>query len=282
MAIFRSSLLFAALLQAPPAAPADTTVALWARARADSTNAGAWIALGRAYLRRPAADTAARRAALDTADLALARATLVAAGPGVDSARTFRLFAWGERALLAYRRGGADSAADVWRRLPDDAGLPAELQELGENLLRACPERGLLVTAGNTDTHAAAYLRFARRLRPDLTVLPLAYWGSDAETPLRAAGERRPLCASMALERPPGRRIRWQARPLVWVSGRTRGARDRVPPEDFAFAAMRLALDDASAWAPRALDVYRRAAKQVPALCRALRTFEIREEAGCK
>lgn len=275
-----------ALLQAPPVAPAarDTTVALWERVRADSTDASAWLGLGRAYLRRPrGADTAAARGALDSADLALGRATALAGGEGADSARTFRLFAWGERALLAWRRSGAEAAADVWAHLPEDAGLPPALEELGENLLRACPERGLLVTAGQTDTHAASYLRFVRRLRSDLTVLPLAYWdGQDVEARLRVAGERRPLCASMALERPPGRRIRWQARPLVWVAGRTKGTRDRVPPEDFVFAALRLALDESSSWTPRAVEVYRRAAKQVPALCKGMKSFGIGAEVGCR
>lgn len=295
MAIFRSSLLLAALLQAPPSPPpaaapatqADTTAALWARVRADTTDAGGWLLLGRAYLRRLRdADTATARAALDTADQALVRAAALATGHLADSARTFRLFGWGDRADLAWRRGGADAAADVWAHLPEDARLPPALEELGENLLRACPERGLLVTAGGVDTYAASYLRFVRRLRPDLTVMPLVLWGGEgpvAEANLRAAGERRPLCASMGFEQPPaGRRVRWQARPLVWVAGRTKGTRDRVPPEDFAFAALRLALDDSSSWAAPALVVYRRAVKHVPALCKAMKTFEIVQQVGCR
>lgn len=290
MAIFRSSLLLVALFQAPPAsgapAPAvpDTTVALWARVRSDSADGSAWLSLGRAYLRRlPEPDSAVRRASLDTADLALARAIGLATGAVAESASTLRLFAWGERALLAWHRAGRDAAADVWSKLPDDARLPPALEELGENLLRACPERGLLVTAGDADTYAAWYLRFVRRLRPDLTVMPVSFWPSDSvEAQLRTAGARRPICASMAFERPPARRIHWQARPLVWVAGLTKGTRDRVPPEDFVFAALRLALDDSSSWAPRAVDVYRRAAKNVPALCKGLKTFEIVAEVGCR
>jgi hypothetical protein len=68
----------------------------------------------------------------------------------------------------------------------------------------------------------------------------------------------------------------------VWVAGRTKGTRDRVPPQDFVFAALRLALDDSSSWAPRALDVYRRAAKTVPPLCKAFKTFGIVKEVGCR
>ena len=58
--------------------------------------------------------------------------------------------------------------------------------------------------------------------------------------------------------------------------------RDRVPPEDFAFAALRMALDDSSRWAGPALEVYRRAVKEVPALCRGLKPFRIAAEVGCK
>jgi hypothetical protein len=250
---------------------------------ADSLDGGAWLQLARAYLRRPVVDTAASRAALDTADMALVRAIGLSSGDLADSARTFRVFAWGERALLSWRTGGADAAAAVWGMLPEDAQLPAELEELGENLLRGCPERGLLLTAGDADTYSASYLRFVRRLRPDLTVLPLDYWPADeVERRLRTAGERHPVCASMAFERPPPQGVRWQARPLVWVGGKTRGTRDRVPPEDFAFAALRLAIDDSSSWTAPPLATYRRSAKHTPALCKALRTFEIRSEVGCR
>jgi hypothetical protein len=292
MAIFRSSLVLAALLQAPPppaAAPAvppgDSTAVLWARVRTDSLDGSAWLQLARAYLRRSPAggDTAVSRAALDTADWALARATGLSSGALADSARTFRLFGWGERAVLAWRRGGVDGAAAVWGALPDDARVSPELEELGENLLRACPERGLLITAGDADTYAASYLRFVRGLRSDLTVLPLDVWPpEEVERRLRAAGERQPVCASMAFERAPPRGVRWQARPLVWVGGRLKGTRDRVPPGDFVFAALRLALDESSAWAAPALATYRRAVKHVPALCKSFKTFGIVAEVGCR
>lgn len=292
MAIFRFSLLVAALWQAPPepaptpavAAAPDSTAVLWERVRGDSLDADAWLRLGRAYLRRPVIDTVASRAALDTADAALTRAVALASGDLGASARTFRLFAWGERALLAFRRGGTDAAAATWGMLPEDARVPAELEELGENLLRACPERGLLITAGDADTYAASYLRFVRRLRPDLTVLPLTYWpAADVEKKLRATGERQPVCASMAFERPPPRGVRWQARPMVWVGGKlSKGAHDRVPPEDFVFAALRIAIDDSSAWTAPAVATYRRSAKQIPALCKTLKAFEVAQEVGCK
>src|SRR5438034_10880566 len=48
--------------------------------------------------------------------------------------------------------------------------VPPVLDELGENLLRACPAGGVLLTAGDADFYAAWYMRFARGLRPDLLV----------------------------------------------------------------------------------------------------------------
>jgi hypothetical protein len=141
-----------------------------------------------------------------------------------------------------------------------------------------------------------------RRLRPDLVVVPLYKWMGDGayradvaqglgvaqdadpkgrhERLLVAAGRRRPLCASMAFARPPFGGTRWQGRPLVWVSGRV--GRDRVPPEDFVFAALRVALDESGTWAAPTLELYRRAAAATRPLCRPLKTFGITSEVGCR
>ena len=109
------------------------------------------------------------------------------------------------------------------------------LEELGENLLRACPTWGVLLTAHAADSYAAWYMRFSRGLRPDLLVVPLAAVRSDPVLQARLArdlkpGRRsgsaawlpeivkhRPVCVSMGFDRPPevGSRIRWSARPLV-------------------------------------------------------------------
>jgi hypothetical protein len=297
----------AALTQLAAPRP-DTVAALRARVQADSSDARAWLELGRALrpgaaglLPRDSAGTdAAALAALDSAEAALERAARLDTGAVGDSARALLVFAWGDRALLAWRDGGVDAAGDVWRRLPEDRRLPPVLEELGENLLRACPARGVLWTAGDADTYAAWYLRFARRLRTDVLVLPHAAWHGDTafrrqagralgldgrrddpDAALRRAGERRPLCASMAFERPPGGRgVKWRARPLVWVAGRV--GRDAVPPQDFVFAALRLSLDGTGAWAPPAVAVYRRAAAATPALCRPLLTFELADRVGCR
>src|SRR2546426_2969297 len=83
------------------------------------------------------------------------------------------------------------------------------------------------------------------------------------------------VCVSMAFERPPETRprIRWETRPLVWVAGE--GKSPRVPPRDFVFGALRLALDSSDPWAEPALAAYTRAARATPTLCDAMATFKV-------
>lgn len=295
--------LAALALQAPPADSLRT--GLWARVAVDSTDGAAWFEIGRAYARiasgyhahRAPPDTARTRAVLDTAEHAFTRAGHWSAGSRTaDSALVFRVFVWGEKAYLAWELGGAEAAMAVWQELPEALRLPPVLEELGENLLRACPRRGVLVTADDADTQAAWYMRFVRGLRPDLLILPLGRWRSDSvfrrrvlrdakqrDPALAAFAQRRPLCASMGFDRAPELRprLRWASRPLVWVAGpESKG--DRVPPQDFVFAALRLALDQHETWSPPAVALYRRAADATTALCRPLGTFGLTTEVGCR
>ena len=80
----------------------------------------------------------------------------------------------------------------------------------------------------------------------------------------------------MAFERPPETRprIRWEVRPLVWVAG-PEGKSPRVPPRDFVFGALRVALDANDPWAEPALALYGRAARTTPALCEPMATFKV-------
>jgi hypothetical protein len=319
MATFPSSpLALLVLLQAPapgtpaappaPVAPADSLAVLRERAARDSTDPRGWLSLGRAYLDfgTEAAratggvreDSASARARLDTAEAALERAAALA-GPGGasgvgDSARVWRVAVWAARSRLAWEAHGSAAGPDQWGPLPQDLRIPAVLEELGENLLRACPTRGVLLTAGVADSYAAWYMRFARGLRPDLLVVPLNVWRSDralrarlavdlqlgrraeGDAWLGALSKRRPVCVSMAFERPPEPRprIAWQVRPLVWVAGPTSKS-PRVPPRDFGFAALRLALDAHDPWSDAPLAVYARAVRSTPALCEPLATFRI-------
>src|SRR5260370_25902007 len=116
---------------------------------------------------------------------------------------------------------------------------------------------------------------FARGLRPALLVVPRSGWrweraprarlALDLQLGRRAEGDawlgaltkRRPVCVSMAFERPPEPRpqIAWQVRPLVWVAGPTSQS-PRVPPRDFGFAALRLALHAHDPWSDAPLALY--------------------------
>jgi hypothetical protein len=320
MATFLSSVaLAAALLQAPgspaPGSAPDGIAAARARLAQDSGDGRAWLALGRGYLRafrdaqgRPTPrDSGAPRAVLDAAERALRRAALLLGPPGSsaegDSARVLRVETWRGLARLAVNESGVRIGTDAWGPAPPDLRLSPVLEELGENLLRACPTGGVLVTADDADTPAAWYMRSVRGLRPDLALVPLADWQADAAWRARLAAhwklrpraardgwlaalaQQRPVCVSMAFEQPPQlptrARLQWEPRPLVWVAGPEHDE-DRVPSGDFAFAALRLALDAREAWAHAARAVYTRAARLTPALCETLARFELSgEQVGC-
>jgi hypothetical protein len=299
-------LLVALALQSPSHAADSLRAELWARVTADSTDGLAWLELGRAYLQRGAdyhahkkpvpVDTVRAHATLDTAQLAFDRAARWSAGTRTaDSARVFRVYSYGERAYVDWEAGGAGAATVTWHTLPEGLRLPPVLEELGENLLRACPHQGLLFTAGETDTQAAWYLRFARGLRPDLAIVPMDRWRGDSvlrnrvlrelktrDRSLRALGQTRAVCASMAFERPPEERsVKWNKRPLVWVTGKETKA-DRVPAQDFVFAALRLATDEHETWTPPVVAIYRRAVSNAGGLCKAFETFGLSNEVGCR
>ena len=316
-----SVLALVTLLQAPPppppppVAPTDSLATLRGRATQDSTDAQLWLLMGRAYLglgaeahgatHRSSEDSVWTRAVLDTAEEALTRAAALAGPLGSstvgDSARVLRVGAWAVRSWRGWESSGVDAGVEAWGPLPMDLRVPPVLDELGENLLRACPTGGVLLTAGDADFYAAWYMRFARGLRPDLLVVPLAAWRSDPVLRARLVADlklgrprrggrggrgddaglgelvrRRPVCVSMAFERPPETRprIRWETRPLVWVAG-PEGKSPRVPPRDFVFGALRVALDGNDPWAEPALAAYARAARTTPALCEPMATFRV-------
>ena len=167
------------------------------RVAQDPSDGHAWAALGRTYLglltadRGTRADTVWAYAVLDSADHALARAGArlgpVGVNPEGDSARVLRVQVWSERALIAWEVAGFNRGIEVWGPVPLDLRLSPVLQELGENLLRACPPHGVLLTAGASDSYGAWYMRYVRGLRPDILVVPLAVWRGDPGFRTRAA-----------------------------------------------------------------------------------------------
>jgi hypothetical protein len=292
------------LVQSPH--PDSVRAGLWARLAADSTDGPAWLELGRAYLQRGAeyhmhrkpitVDTVWAHATLDTAQVAFERAARWSAGTRTaDSARVFRVYAIGELAYVDWESAGSAAATLTWHTLPDGLRLPPVLEELGENLLRACPHRGILFTASETDTQAAWYLRFSRGLRPDLMIVPYNRWYADSvlrnrllremktrNPSLRALSQSRAVCATMGFERPPDdRAVNWNKRPLVWVTGKETKA-DRVPAQDFVFAALKLAVDEHETWTAPVTALYRRAAGNAGGLCKAFETFQLGPEVGCR
>jgi hypothetical protein len=313
MAIFLCRALLAAALAQGTASPRDS-LAGTRRRPLGPQDGHEWAAVGRAYLGLLAADRTgpARRdtvwthAVLDSADRAFARAATalgsVGISPAGDSARVFRVQVWSERALLAWETGGLAGTAEGWGPVPADLRLSPVLEELGENLLRACPTHGVLLTAAAADSYAAWYMRYVRGLRPDLLVVPLAVWRTDPAFRARAAidlrlgpagkgggwlgalVDRRPACVSMGFERPPAGsgRLHWKARPLVWVAARHDGG-DRVPPRDFVFAALKMALDDRDPWAHDAVALYARSARTTRGLCDGLAAFKVAAaNTGCR
>src|SRR5436309_10230462 len=312
-----STLVLVTLLQAPPptptpptpaASPEDSLATLRGRATRDLTDAQLWLLMGRAYLglgaeahgatHRASEDSVWTRAVLDTAEEALARAAALAGPLGSstvgDSARVLRVGAWAARSWLGWEAGGVKAGVEAWGPLPMDLRVPPVLDELGENLLRGCTARGVLLTAGDADFYAAWYMRFARGLRPDLLVLPLAAWRSDAVLRARLMADlklgrrggadawlaelvrRRPVCVSMAFDRPPETRprIRWETRPLVGVAG-PEGKSRRVPPRGLVLGALRGGVAASDPWAEPGVAAHSRAARITPALCEAMATFRV-------
>jgi hypothetical protein len=304
MAIFLCSALLVAL-QGPPAA--DSLDAWWRRVAADSADAAAWVAIGHAYAARaaayhrehPAGGARGAAIALDTAAAAFGRAAARPPGPARDSALAYAAFTWGEATLLAWEVHGLEALVAAGAPEAARLRLPPVLSELGENLLRACPAEGVLLTAGDVDTYAAWFLRLGRHLRPDVIVIPLAIWEADAVFRERVASDlqlpdpddaaatwralagRRPVCASTAFERPPLASVglNWRAAPLVWVAGPARVG--STPATDFVFEAARLAHTTREAWADDVIAVYRRAAALTRSLCSALAAFNLAEATGC-
>src|SRR5438445_602527 len=170
-----SALLLVTLSQVPPVAPTDSLATLRGRAAQDSSDAQLWLLMGRAYLglgveahgatHRSSEDSVWTRAVLDTAEAALGRAAALAGPLGTsavgDSARVLRVGAWAARSWLGWETSGIDAGVETWGPLPMDLRVPPVLDELGENLLRACPAGGGLLTAGDADFYAA-YGRAAR------------------------------------------------------------------------------------------------------------------------
>src|SRR5207253_912797 len=155
----------------------------------------------------------------------------------------------------AYLGLGVEAHGATHRSSEDSVWTRAVLDTAEEALSRAA---ALAPAAWRSDAVRRA------RLRADLK---LGRRGG-ADVWLAELVRRRPVCVSMAFDRPPETRprIRWETRPLVWVAG-PEAKSPRVPPRDFVFGALRVALDASDPWAEPALAAYSRAARATPTLC---------------
>jgi len=134
MGIFLYKAAVALLLVQTPH-PDSVRAGLWARVAADSTDGTAWLDLGRSYLQQAAdyhthrkpvtVDTVWAHANLDTAQAAFERAARWSAGTRTaDSARVFRVYAFGELAYVDWEAAGSAAATLTWHSLPEGLRLP--------------------------------------------------------------------------------------------------------------------------------------------------------------
>jgi hypothetical protein len=202
---------------------------------------------------------------------------------GDDSAAVLRALAENGRDLLRVESLGWAE----WRaaRAPTGLALPADVTELGLNLLASCPGGGVLLTGGDLETLAVWYATLELGRRPDLLpVLPSLYatdaryrgriavaLGVDSALVIQRAlaqvAAQRPVCLSPladAAALPDGPRT--PARLVVVL-----GAGDPPADQHLSFTAFVTAERAAgSVWTAELLRSYRAAAIANPILCRSL------------
>jgi len=79
---------------------------------------------------------------------------------------------------------------------------------------------------------------------------------------------------------PDDRAVNWNKRPLVWVTGKETKT-DRVPAQDFVFAALKLAVDQHETWTGPVSAIYRRAVFELRCAVQGVRSLELSGEVGC-
>jgi len=316
MAAFLCKALLAARLVQGPVPSPESLAVLSNRVARDSGDAAAWMALGRAELQASEAyhahagppDTVWASGTIAAAERAFGRAAALRPGLGLgDSAATWGVVARADLAALEWELGDTAAVAAVWAAAPAGVRLPAAVEELAENLLRACPPHAILFTSSDVVTGAAWLLRFRRGIRPDLLPVPVERYRGDSvfaarvardaglKTPPRRSASTadrvlalaavRPVCAGADFGAPPGGhgRLAWHVRPLVWTAGRDAAGAPKVPAGDFVFAALRYGLEANDPWSRFVLDIYRHAARLTPTLCGAFAVYGIpRNRTGCR
>ena len=198
----------------------------------------------------------------------------------VDSAEVFRGVVEMERALLFVEDSGWAAARDHHPRLMP-APLPPYVVELGVNILKSCPVRGVLLTGNQLETVAvwyasleAGYRGDVLPLRPDLYSLDSVYrrrmaseMGIDPALPVRpalaAAALRRPVCVGPTADTMAAPAQRFTPLRLVRVIGGG-SAQPDAPSIGELLEASRLG---GGVWTREVMAVYSAAARFNPMLC---------------
>lgn len=201
---------------------------------------------------------------------------------GFDTARVERAIVEMDRAISPMESGGW--LVPPGRGALEVPPLPPFVLELGRNLVRSCPARGVLVTGNDLEAVATWYAVVVEDRRQDLLLVrPELYAGDPAyraqaakhlatdssqslHDALQASASRRPLCLSpLAADSlapavtPPAA---WR---LILLSP---PALPSMPSDPLAFLELlNIQMSGGQAWSAAVLDVYHAASHRNPLLC---------------
>jgi tetratricopeptide (TPR) repeat protein len=201
---------------------------------------------------------------------------------GYDTARVERAIVEMDRAITPMESGGW--LVPPGRGALEVPPLPAFVLELGRNLVRSCPVRGVLVTGSDLEAVAAWYAVVVEDRRQDVLLIRPELYTSDAayraqaakhleadsaqtlRTALQSSAGRRPLClsplASDSLAPQAAGPVPWR---LILLAP---SILPGMPADPLAFLDLMAARrGGGQAWSAAVLDVYRVAARRNALLC---------------
>ena len=201
---------------------------------------------------------------------------------GFDTARVERAIVEMDRAITPMESGGW--LVPPGRGALEVPPLPAFVLELGRNLVRSCPARGVLVTGSDLEAVATWYAVVVEDRRQDVLLIRPELYASDPayraqaarhletdsaqslRSALQASSRRRPLClspiASDSLAPEATTSAPWR---LILLSPSTLPS---MPADPLAFLDF-LAIQQAGgqSWSAAVLEVYRTASRRNALLC---------------
>jgi len=201
---------------------------------------------------------------------------------GYDTARVERAIVEMDRAITPMESGGW--LVPPGRGALEVPPLPGFVLELGRNLVRSCPARGVLVTGSDLEAVATWYAVVVEERRQDVLLIRPELYTSDPayraqaakhletdsaqslRSALQSSADRRPLCLSplAADSLAPG-----AAAPAPWrLILLAPSTLPTMPADPLAFIdLMAVRQAGGQAWSAAVLDVYRSAARRNALLC---------------